>query len=346
MSIKITCPKRSCQTRQSVPQPFPLPGSTIQCIECGQKISMTYPKGAIDKLRTKGIAFQGDESVSKQSKRIKVHNSGRKRVNRGSSKDSQHRDLLLNRPLFEVILKANLDGMPYHYAHRIQKNRMQTMNTIEMLKFLQSLKKIKKRADQNVWLRFRIVFFTIVLHIGRGFGLSMMFLWAFMTVVFQLCTFGLWVLLILGGGFTLLLFVLAILSENDDAFVVAFGSGMCFMAARVLVHIFATIQQFLVNWFLWVSDVFSSSELEVDRLIFGIEWVVLLLSAFYFWGSWKVLGAIVLNEHQVWTFGLFQLWSMMLSVSGIGMLKWCQDALYGNQQGLQKRIQDVDKWFN
>ena len=73
MSIKITCPKKSCQSKQSVPQPLPLPGSTIQCIECGQKISMTYPEGAIDKLRAKGIAFEGDEPAAEPPKAPNVH---------------------------------------------------------------------------------------------------------------------------------------------------------------------------------------------------------------------------------------------------------------------------------
>lgn len=82
MSIKITCPKKSCQSKQSVPQPLPLPGSTIQCIECGQKISMTYPEGAIDKLRARGIAFEGDEPASKPPIAPNVHTSRKKNTDK------------------------------------------------------------------------------------------------------------------------------------------------------------------------------------------------------------------------------------------------------------------------
>lgn len=58
MSLKVTCP--SCKTTQSVHSPLPQPGSTIQCVSCATKISMTYPVGVIDKLRAKGYTFEGE----------------------------------------------------------------------------------------------------------------------------------------------------------------------------------------------------------------------------------------------------------------------------------------------
>lgn len=58
MSLKVTCP--SCKTTQSVNSPLPQPGSTIQCVNCATKISMTYPVGVIDKLRAKGYTFAGE----------------------------------------------------------------------------------------------------------------------------------------------------------------------------------------------------------------------------------------------------------------------------------------------
>lgn len=57
-SLKFTCPK--CSAKQSLPQPLPKAGQTIQCIECGAKVSMTYPEGALDSLRAKGYVFEGD----------------------------------------------------------------------------------------------------------------------------------------------------------------------------------------------------------------------------------------------------------------------------------------------
>ena len=57
-SLKFTCPK--CSSKQTLPQPLPKAGQTIQCIQCGAKVSMTYPEGALDSLRAKGYTFEGD----------------------------------------------------------------------------------------------------------------------------------------------------------------------------------------------------------------------------------------------------------------------------------------------
>jgi len=86
MSLKITCPK--CKSKQSIPQPLPLPGSTIQCIECGQKISMTYPEGVIDKLRAKGLQFEGDTPTNTPPVRPKIHQKSQQTSNPTSAVSS------------------------------------------------------------------------------------------------------------------------------------------------------------------------------------------------------------------------------------------------------------------
>jgi len=86
MSLKITCPK--CKSKQSIPQPLPLPGSTIQCIECGQKISMTYPEGVIDKLRAKGLQFEGDTPTNTPPVRPKIHQKSQQTSNPTSAASS------------------------------------------------------------------------------------------------------------------------------------------------------------------------------------------------------------------------------------------------------------------
>ena len=51
MALKITCPH--CGRKHPLDEPFPLPGSERQC-DCGRTLSITYPVGMIEKLRTTG----------------------------------------------------------------------------------------------------------------------------------------------------------------------------------------------------------------------------------------------------------------------------------------------------
>ena len=60
MSLKITCSK--CKSPHVLREPLPLPGSQVHCSNCGLKMTMTYPVGLLDKLRSKGIQFQENES--------------------------------------------------------------------------------------------------------------------------------------------------------------------------------------------------------------------------------------------------------------------------------------------
>ena len=61
MSLKITCSK--CKSPHVLREPLPLPGSQVHCSTCGLKMTMTYPVGLLDKLRSRGIKFQDSELV-------------------------------------------------------------------------------------------------------------------------------------------------------------------------------------------------------------------------------------------------------------------------------------------
>jgi penicillin-binding protein 1A len=85
MSLKLTCPK--CRQPRELTEPLPMPGSQLHCEHCGQKMSMSYPPGLIDKLRSKGTTFEGDspsqkikKNPSSKSQKKKPTNSQKKRV--------------------------------------------------------------------------------------------------------------------------------------------------------------------------------------------------------------------------------------------------------------------------
>jgi penicillin-binding protein 1A len=58
MALKITCPH--CSAPRRLDQPYPLPGSEVQCLECGHPLSISYPSGMVDRLRARGIRFVDD----------------------------------------------------------------------------------------------------------------------------------------------------------------------------------------------------------------------------------------------------------------------------------------------
>ena len=57
MALRITCPY--CERRHELAEPYPLPGSDLHCW-CGAALSISYPAGLMERLRKKGIRFQGD----------------------------------------------------------------------------------------------------------------------------------------------------------------------------------------------------------------------------------------------------------------------------------------------
>jgi membrane carboxypeptidase/penicillin-binding protein len=54
MALKITCPH--CSRLHRLSQPYPVPGTELQC-QCGRVLSVSYPRGMMDRLRDKGSAF-------------------------------------------------------------------------------------------------------------------------------------------------------------------------------------------------------------------------------------------------------------------------------------------------
>ncbi|MBW2256919.1 MAG: hypothetical protein JRI25_20320, partial [Deltaproteobacteria bacterium] len=61
MPLRLTCPH--CGNPQRLDEPFPLPGTEIQCAACGAGLAVTYPDGVIEKLRERGKVFQSEESA-------------------------------------------------------------------------------------------------------------------------------------------------------------------------------------------------------------------------------------------------------------------------------------------
>ena len=57
MALRITCPY--CSRKHELAEPYPLPGSDLHCW-CGAALSISYPAGLMDRLRKRGIRFQGD----------------------------------------------------------------------------------------------------------------------------------------------------------------------------------------------------------------------------------------------------------------------------------------------
>lgn len=64
MALKITCPH--CSHVHRLNQPYPVPGTELQC-QCGRVLSVSYPQGMMDRLRTKGIAFSDPASSGPHS---------------------------------------------------------------------------------------------------------------------------------------------------------------------------------------------------------------------------------------------------------------------------------------
>ncbi len=55
MALKITCPH--CGTIRRLAQPYPLPGTELQCAGCGRGLAISYPTGMVDRMRDKGVRF-------------------------------------------------------------------------------------------------------------------------------------------------------------------------------------------------------------------------------------------------------------------------------------------------
>ena len=56
MALKITCPH--CGTVRRLDQPYPLPGTELQCNGCGRGLAISYPK-----LFPAGTVFEGADTV-------------------------------------------------------------------------------------------------------------------------------------------------------------------------------------------------------------------------------------------------------------------------------------------
>ncbi|RME20262.1 MAG: hypothetical protein D6798_20860 [Deltaproteobacteria bacterium] len=55
MALKITCPH--CGTVRRLAQPYPLPGTELQCAGCGRGLAISYPPGMVERMRAKGVRF-------------------------------------------------------------------------------------------------------------------------------------------------------------------------------------------------------------------------------------------------------------------------------------------------
>ena len=62
MALRISCPH--CATPHRLADPYPQPGSEIQCTGCGRALAITYPMGLVDKLRERGARFQGESTAT------------------------------------------------------------------------------------------------------------------------------------------------------------------------------------------------------------------------------------------------------------------------------------------
>jgi penicillin-binding protein 1A len=58
VALKIACPH--CSHPHRLSEPYPDPGSEVQCGGCGAALAITYPVGLVDRLRAKGARFLGD----------------------------------------------------------------------------------------------------------------------------------------------------------------------------------------------------------------------------------------------------------------------------------------------
>lgn len=55
MALKITCPH--CGAIRRLSQPYPVPGTELQCDGCGRGLAISYPKGMVDRMRGQGVRF-------------------------------------------------------------------------------------------------------------------------------------------------------------------------------------------------------------------------------------------------------------------------------------------------
>lgn len=55
MALKINCPH--CSTVRRLAQPYPMPGSEVQCEGCGRGLAISYPPGLVDRMRNEGVRF-------------------------------------------------------------------------------------------------------------------------------------------------------------------------------------------------------------------------------------------------------------------------------------------------
>ena len=58
MALRISCPH--CGTPHRLSDPYPQPGSELQCTGCGRALAITYPVGLVEKLRARGAHFEGE----------------------------------------------------------------------------------------------------------------------------------------------------------------------------------------------------------------------------------------------------------------------------------------------
>ena len=62
MPLKLTCPH--CGHPARLTEPYPLPGSRLQCAGCGSGLAVTYPDGVVDQLRSRGRMFQSEDQAA------------------------------------------------------------------------------------------------------------------------------------------------------------------------------------------------------------------------------------------------------------------------------------------
>ena len=55
MALKLTCPH--CSHPHRLSQPYPVPGTELQCRQCGRVLSVSYPTGMMQRLKDKGVKF-------------------------------------------------------------------------------------------------------------------------------------------------------------------------------------------------------------------------------------------------------------------------------------------------
>ena len=65
MALKITCPH--CGTIRRLSQPYPLPGTELQCDGCGRGLAISYPPGMVDRMRAKGVQNRSTGVFAKDS---------------------------------------------------------------------------------------------------------------------------------------------------------------------------------------------------------------------------------------------------------------------------------------